>query len=329
MEKDIKNMAFNIQKIASILSHQLSEKPIATEQIINIPGQLGKGKIRRMEIKAGLEIVISDMELIRDLTVYIEEDCKYFEMNYCLAGETICEMNGQQFNIWEPKSHAYYADRTQAQLEFKANVRSHGVEIRIYPQTLLDYFEDERDKKIILNMLEDQKGQITSYQLSPLIKKLVFDMLQCPYRGIMKKLYLEAKVMELITLFSQEEIFCYRHTDHSLKSEEIKKLKKARDIILQHLDAPYSIKVLAKKVGLNDFQLKKGFRQLYGTTIFGLIRHQRMEKAAWLMQTKGYNVSETASIIGYSNFSNFTLAFRKHFGCNPSAFLKQIHRSKH
>lgn|SRR5690625_355553 len=81
MEKDIKNMAFNIQKIASILSHQLSEKPIATEQIINIPGQLGKGKIRRMEIKAGLEIVISDMELIRDLTVYIEEDCKYFEMN--------------------------------------------------------------------------------------------------------------------------------------------------------------------------------------------------------------------------------------------------------
>src|SRR5699024_6048747 len=81
---------------------------------------------------AGLEIVISDMELIRDLTVYIEDDCKYFEMNYCLAGETICEMNGQQFNIWEPKSHAYYADRTQAQLEFKANVRSMPLKF-VYP----------------------------------------------------------------------------------------------------------------------------------------------------------------------------------------------------
>src|SRR5699024_9190856 len=77
------------------------------------------------------------------------------------------------------------------------------------------------------------------------------------------------------------------------------------------------------------FQLKKGFRELYGITIFGFIRSQRMEQAARLMKMEGYNVSETASIIGYSNFSNFTVAFRKHFGCNPIEYLKDMKERKY
>ncbi|WP_419763402.1 helix-turn-helix domain-containing protein [Desulforamulus ruminis] len=36
------------------------------------------------------------------------------------------------------------------------------------------------------------------------------------------------------------------------------------------------------------------------------------------------NVSKTASILGYSNMSNFATAFRKKFGCNPSEYLNSI-----
>lgn len=314
------------EDISSMFSHQFSKEPLTSERHFIIPDKLGKGKIRRMKIKKGLEIVISDIELAKDLTVYVEANCKYLEINYCLSGKTTYEMNDQQFKIWEPKGHVYYSDHTKAQWKLKANVRSHTVEIRISPERLFGYFENEKDKKRIREMLEKQKGHMTSYQISPLIKKCIFEILQCPYRGTIKNFYFEAKVMELITLFFQEETFCLRHSNHSLENEEIKKLKKSRDIIMKRLDDPYSIKELAKRVGLNEFQLKKGFRQLYGTTIFSLIRSQRMEKAAWLMKMKGYNVSETASSIGYSNFSNFTVAFRKYFGCNPSEYLKYINR---
>src|SRR5699024_6628351 len=287
--------------------------------------QLGKGSIRRMNIKEGLEIIISDMELLKDIAVYVEDDCHYIEMNYCLSGETICEMNHHKFKIWEPKSHMYYSCDMKTQLDIKANVRNHVVEIRMSPSILLSYFDHDKDKDRILRMLESQKGQMTSYSLSPLIKNCIFDILQCGYRGAMKKIYYEAKIMELITLFFREDALCIEYSHRSLDSVDIKKIQKARDIILNCLDNPFSIKQLAKEVGLNEFQLKKGFKQLYGTTIFGLIRSERMEKAAWLMKVEGYNVSEAASILGYSNFSNFTIAFRKHFGCNPSEYSKQIH----
>src|SRR5699024_12394524 len=96
---------------------------------------------------------------------------------------------------------------------------------------------------------------------------------------------------------------------HSFNPEEIKKLKKARDIVLNCLDHPYSIKELAQLVGLNEFQLKKGFRELYGITIFGFSRSQRMEQAARLMKMEGNNVSESASVIGFSSFSIFFFVF--------------------
>ncbi len=333
MNKSIRNIDVShnveVEEIVSMLSHEFSKQPITTEQHLIIPDQIGKGSIRRMNIKESLEIIISDMELLHDLTVYVEDDCHYVEMNYCLSGETICEMNRHQITIVEPKSHMYYSHDTKTQLDIKANVRNHTVEIRMSPKRLLRYFEHHHDKVRVQRILENQKGQMMSYALSPSIKKCVFDILQCTYHGAMKQMYYEAKVMELITLFFQEEAFCSELSHRSMDSIDIKKLQKARTIILHCLDNPFSIKQLAKKVGLNEFQLKKGFKQLYGTTIFGLIRSERMEKAAWLMKVEGYNVSETASIIGYSNFSNFTVAFRKHFGCNPSDYLKQMHINKH
>lgn len=318
-----------MDEISNLLSHQFSCETLNREQHFTIPDKLGKGSLRRMRIKEGMEIITSDIELFSDIKVYIEPESNYFEMNFCLSGKTICEMENQKFKIQGPKSHVYYAHHTKTELKLSSNVRNRMVEVRISPERLLDYFGDEADKNRVKKVLKDQKGHMTPYELSPLVKKRIFEIMQCPYRGTMKKMYYEAKAMELIILFFQEEIFCSKYSSHSFNPEEIKKLKKARDIVLNCLDHPYSIKELAQLVGLNEFQLKKGFRELYGITIFGFIRSQRMEQAARLMKMEGYNVSETASIIGYSNFSNFTVAFRKHFGCNPIEYLKDMKERKY
>jgi len=319
----------SVSEITNILSHRFSEADTVSEQLIHVPESLGKGKIRRLIIKEGLEFIISDIELTRDMTLYIDETCNFFEMNYCLSGEIVCEMNGRKLHVLGPMSHVYYSGYTEGQLKTKANRRSHTVEIRMSPKNLLSYFDAEKDKQKIHDILLSKKGHITTNSMSPIMKKCIFDILHCPYAGPVKKMYMEAKAMELITLFFRETAFCIQHTSHSLAPEDIKKLNKARNIVLHYIDNPYSMKALAKKTELNEFKLKNGFRQLFGTTVFGLIRSRRMEKAAYLMKVQGYNVSETAAFIGYSNLSNFTAAFRKHFGCNPSEYLKDIRNSFH
>lgn len=310
--------------MGSILSHMTLYEPLDDEQRFELPKMFGKGTIERMQIRKGMEIIISDMELAQNLSAHIEEDCGIFELNYFLSGETVFNYKDQQITIVEPTSNVCYFHDMKVHFETKANTHCHLVEIRMSPENLLHYFDREEDKEEIRHILQQKKGWIQSYQLSPMIKKSVFEILHCPYKGALKKIYFEAKAMELITLFFQENDLLFPAAEPSLHPEDIEKLKWARDIVLSRLEEPYSIPVLAKKVGLNEYKLKNGFRQLFDTTVFGLIRRRRMEKAAWLMEREGVNVSETAVMVGYSNVSNFTVAFRNHFGCNPSEYLKSI-----
>jgi AraC-like DNA-binding protein len=75
-------------------------------------------------------------------------------------------------------------------------------------------------------------------------------------------------------------------------------------------------------VGLNDFKLKRGFRQVFDTTVFGYVRALRMEKARALLELGRLNVTQVASATGYSCFGHFSAAFKKRFGILPSDFKK-------
>jgi len=82
------------------------------------------------------------------------------------------------------------------------------------------------------------------------------------------------------------------------------------------LSSPPTIEQLARETGLNQLKIKQGFKVLFGTTTYGLFQRERMERALTLLQTN--SVTETASLLGYSNISHFSSAFRKQFGVLPS-----------
>lgn len=76
------------------------------------------------------------------------------------------------------------------------------------------------------------------------------------------------------------------------------------------------------QAGTNDYKLKIGFRQVFGTTVFGYLRNQRMEQARQLLLEKQMNVSEVAQTVGYTSFSRFSTAFKHYFGITPKAYQK-------
>ena len=62
------------------------------------------------------------------------------------------------------------------------------------------------------------------------------------------------------------------------------RIHQAKDILIRQIDNPPSLLSLARQVGINDFKLKQGFRQVFGTTVFGYLHSHRMERAAQLLQ---------------------------------------------
>jgi len=82
-------------------------------------------------------------------------------------------------------------------------------------------------------------------------------------------------------------------------------------MMLQHLDEPLTIRELSRKVAMNECYLKKGFKEIFGTTIYDYFQRERMEKARQLLYEQGLSVSEVASRMGYSSISHFSTAFKK------------------
>lgn len=99
------------------------------------------------------------------------------------------------------------------------------------------------------------------------------------------------------------------------------KIFKAREILLQHLGDPITIKELSRKVAINECYLKKGFKALFGATIFDFYQRERMQYARYLLYEKGLSVTEVSFMLGYSSISHFSTAFKKHTGLKPCELL--------
>ncbi len=113
-------------------------------------------------------------------------------------------------------------------------------------------------------------------------------------------------------LSSQEDI--------DVPPRERKRLLIARDRLLMDLSAPPTIAELARESGLNQLKLKRGFKILFGTSVYALFLRERMKRARQLL--RDHNVGETAHLLGYSNVSHFSRAFYRQFGVLPGQARK-------
>ena len=107
---------------------------------------------------------------------------------------------------------------------------------------------------------------------------------------------------------------CYRSRDEEALAE-------AASYLEGNLDENHSLAGLSRKFALNEFKLKRGFRERFGITVFGYLRQCRMDRARQLLLSRRYTVLEVANAVGYANPSHFARAFRGCFGLNPKAFL--------
>lgn len=295
------------------------------EQQLCLPERIGTGTISRLRIRPGMEIVISDLTFSQDMKLHVREACQLFELNYCLSGDIYCEWNGRERHTGGRAGNVCFLEDVEVYMEKKAGIRNVTLEIRMCPGELYRYAGDSADRHRIEALLERHKGSIDRCRDSAAIQRCAFELIHCAYKGAMKRLYMESKAMELIAWFARDEEEEVGGRSFALRPDDVDKLRAARELVLNHAEQPLSIKELALRVGINEFKLKKGFRTLFGTTVFELVRRERMEKALWLMESESLNVGETAVSLGYSNLSNFTTAFRKHYGCNPSEYLKRLY----
>jgi AraC-like DNA-binding protein len=154
---------------------------------------------------------------------------------------------------------------------------------------------------------------------------IAHDILYGDFSEKVKNLYVEAKVMELLIQALDKVGHFHNNTAARivLRPYDIERIKEAAELLIQNMDNPLTIVELAHRVGLNDYKLKKGFKQIYGTTIFNYFMSARMERAKSLLEETNIPIMDIAYMTGYRNISNFITAFRKNFGGSPGSLRKR------
>lgn len=159
---------------------------------------------------------------------------------------------------------------------------------------------------------------------TPEMMAVVHNILFCNYTGTLRKMYLESKVPELLLLVVEGIDSSTSAVKVPLGPGDLQKLQKAKEYIVQNMVDPGTIKQLAYEVGINEYKLKYGFKQMYGTTVFGLLLDERMKRARALLRDTSLSTKEISVMTGYKNLSNFTAAFKRKFGYAPHAIQEEL-----
>ncbi len=289
------------------------------------------------KLRNGLTIEIHEIEFIDDL-VWIRNslDESRFGLSFFLSGKVRIERHGLTDEV-EESVGKYYSECNCDLKEtewWKAGEKYSRIYLEIEPQEFFASFGEEDLEQIPIYLHQAViDGKVQPYyqkrEITQQMWLLLFNVLQCPYQGLMKQMYLESKAVELITLhlqqFQQQDVHDCSLTAKSLSN--IDKIYQAKEILLSNLENPPSLMELARQVGLNDFKLKRGFRQIFGTSAFKYLHDYRLEKARQLLVSGEMNVEEVAFKVGFGSRSYFALAFRKKFGLNPKQYFQHDQKS--
>ncbi|WP_160716177.1 helix-turn-helix domain-containing protein [Chitinophaga solisilvae] len=150
------------------------------------------------------------------------------------------------------------------------------------------------------------------------IQQAIAQIIHCKYAGHFKKLFLLSKSIELLVLSaescqaatSKENVFLKRKTDKE-------KIVAVRDLLIERLDSPPSLSEIARAVGLNEYKLKRGFKEEFNNTVFGYLTDQRLQLAHRYLRDTGKTAAEISAELGYSTPQHFNNAFKKKFGFTP------------
>jgi AraC-like DNA-binding protein len=240
----------------------------------------------------------------------------YMELRYCITGNRYCE------------------ERSCAQCDQLPtdNCRGKHQTVDVFTFHFTSGFLHQFVHNVKLSTRKDEvlafKHPHAFTKMFPLCtrKRSVLDaMLNHSYSGALENIFVNAKVHELL-LYSLEGLVDEKDEGFACKfladERGRDRIYQAREILLQHIGDPITIKELSRKVAMNECYLKKGFKEVFGTTIFDFYPQQRMEHAKYLLYEKGLSVTDVSALLGYSSISHFSAAFKKHTGLKPCELLK-------
>jgi AraC-like DNA-binding protein len=293
------------------------------EALTGVPTRLGQGYSRGMELSPGVWLNFTDVEYHQDFINKTLAHDHPIQIGIFLLGSFYCDIH-TTFD----ETHSYFSGSgiSPGYVEsYRSGQRLTCINVEIEPGVVNSFLMGDRQQPsdLVQQLFQGEDWKVAFYPtVTPAIRSIAQQMWDAPYRGGLKRMYLQAKVMELLVIYldlmaDHPEQACVS----GLKRETIERLHHAKTILDTRLENPPSILELAQQVGVSDRTLLRGFKQLFGTTVIGYSMQQRLKRAEYLLRRGDRTVTEVARLLGYGSLWYFTTVFKRQFGITPSECL--------
>ncbi|MCB2298848.1 helix-turn-helix domain-containing protein [Clostridium tagluense] len=300
----------------------IGSKEITQDSVVyNISVEFGEGNIISYSAMPGIEVTYNDFEIYKPLSESFNLSIDSLEINYCLEGYLESEFANRKI--------VYMGDGDISIFGYKTGVVLADFTTKHYKGVTVMVYIDEASKSIG-DMLGVSDAEIKSFIMasfngdtcivnhaSQSLEHIFKEFFVLPEK--FKNYFLRIKVVELL-------LYILGNSDYKTSNKKyfprtfVDKIKDARRIILSDIDSHITIKELSHRVGINSTDLQKGFKAIYQCPIYAYLKSYRMKKAKELLMREELTIAHIANLVGYTNNSKFSKAFKEEFGLSPSKY---------
>lgn len=298
------------------------------ENYFRIPEAAGSGFFRVIPLDNGPEALLYDFTLKDTLVLRREQDSQEY---YTLVFDELDDERGFDLKIDEEsnqkidRSAAFYLTSFLYDVEtvLHKNINVKGVRILLLPDWMQRYLQLDRNEAVLEKYITLKTAGIWYKPVTEEFTTLLHDLLGLQEAPL---LFYKAKILRIIEhffewLYNEMKLLSGKSgiSRHDVEAAQKIEARLTADVT----NLPPTLRELAREAAMSESKLKKIFKAVYDLPPYEYYQRQRMQKARLMLLSGNYSVKDIGYTLGYSNLSNFTLAFKKVFGKLPSQLLQK------
>lgn len=253
----------------------------------------------------------------------------FIQIHFCLRGNSKFLFNNgsYSFDVLDGRSILLYNPQRTLPIHLENQPKTTLISLLISIEKFHSLFSKESGYIPFLSDENSNRKYYDDTEIKPTVSIVLQQIINSNINSNIRELYVKGKVYELLSLhFQKDENVEGEYCPFLVDEQNVLKIRKAKEIIIDRMAEPPSLQELANEIGLNIKKLKEGFKQIYGDTVYSFLFDYKMEHARRLLETNRYNVNEVGTKVGYSTSSHFIAAFKKKFGTTPKKYVISLNK---
>ena len=256
--------------------------------------------------------------------ILFSTDINFIQFHFCLEGKISFRYNNGSYtlDLKENNSLILFNPSTNLPIDATLEKNTRYLSLLITIKKFHGLFSELTDDISFLSQENSDKKYYKENIISPQISIILNQIINEKLSENVKNLYLKGKIFELLGIyFNESNDLNIEQCPFLADEKNVVKIKMAKEIIIKNFENPPSLKELSTEVEIPLKNLKTGFKQIYGNTVFGFLTDYKMNTASKMLSSRSFNVNEVSTHLGYSSSSHFINVFKKKFGITPKKYL--------